>query len=1165
MKIFEINNKNVLAPLMMLNEANVLNIKLPYEGHSLVEYLKSFADHLASQETKNIFTKKLQKLLINDERFLYAVRVLPPDAPVWAQQAHDAGELFYFKPSEDLDQTVEHLMHYLAAIEQDIKNPPLPDVKVHAQRELQGFTKAENLDVLAKKSQEYFKRGSKRAKKLGDEGTKMILDAGGGFKWHLLLTQEAYRRTGKVLQNCIGQIYTRNGTKQNGEEIIVLRKANGEEVVAARIGNKNHEIREMKGKNNKPPVERYMPPVKALLDKLKLKVSSTAQWDFERAGYFYIQGNLYTRSEAAQKFINTTPIDDVAINFAGRMAKYKLVRVSATLDDDTSSRSVVQSLLGNIYHAFKYHFKTGRPDIYEFRDKNNKPLISALVHNNELQQFQRWPGAGEVTEAAGATDAASELRARGGLGFQLARELSTRGLISGVGHDLAKDLLWNDSVNYNTKTGEMDPIEPEEVVQTDNKRLSWERHTNDNVTRQFQSALDDNRWSARTRGGIEPKDIDEVYLTKVTGSKALSVDDQTKEIEMPFVLMKLKNGTIIPAIVNPNGGLYTPSTSRTMRSGPPNPFGGLNINSSLITSAMELANKTKGNLPKSFRFNYGLVKDGDTYKRYQPKAEKLAGDPPAVMYDLREIDLDDRLAAINRITMGIKTRKRILLRPIPADADPESVRAYDDMELGNRILGALAGEKYRATQYPRARELDDNVDWDSASTKKIYELAFRGTVPDRFFVVDVSYGTKKTHQVAMLADGKKIVVIDHTTAAQDFQKWDDFDKVADQLNKFAKQHGLRYDDRALVKRAELRIHRGEVRSASFIQYEKIGRMKQRGRIGLEGTDQLKYADGATLTRLTPEEQAVWTRKGIGKDSVPGEAWRLNDAAGAPAAMFIVKDNVVQQMYLKGVKTWRERHENKKVPDQLLLRDRKVDKQAAQYLNGAREQFDWGVKNIAQFMVRPESKQHRILRALNDRPGARTNVLARAGIAPGSAAGWDRPGAADRHLYELGLINKERRGRRIDLSISEDGKDVLAQLEQGNEVNSVQFAGRARMPKDWVKPTRRAPPPKKKTKHKVSTSAPRAGTKASLALAKFTEMTDANGRQPTRGEFIAVLTRAPFNMSKTGAQTYYYTTKAKYGKQQGTITNEEYAMLLAQAARLRGNGTTFGALRSLLIG
>lgn len=1144
MKIIDINNGFFYELSSMITEANVVNVKVDFDGNSITKYVNHYAENLGSQEVKQIFAKKIAKLLVNDERFLYAVRNLPDNAPEWTKEAMQKGELVYFKPSAELDQSMEHLTHYMSALEQDSQNTENRDAMVYAQRELAGFSKAENLDILIKKSNEYFKRGSKKAGR-SEEGMKEILDVGNGFVWYLLTSADAYRREGKTLQNCIGAIWTRDKAKKDGKEIVVLRKANGESIVAARIDNNSHTIEEMKGKNNQPPVDKYMLPVIQFVNKMKLGLSGYAEHDFRKGGYFFIEGKLYPRAEVIKRFVSKEVIDKLPNG-------HTLVQINA------GNQMIAGELFGDVYPEFKNYFwrsvsDGARVTIYELRS-NDKPLITGLVRGKTLIEIHRHSGGVEMTESL--IREALDIKEK--IGREFISMLMRKKLIDEVSPKMQRALFWSERLKLKPETGEFEPSIPSGKVETGKEHLKWEQYTDKADTTQIRNALgSENEYRKTGIDNISPKDVKSVFIAKTEAELSYSHFNQKRQ-PVNLAIIKTKNNVLVPAVVTSSGSELNVTNIGAI--GSPYTFP-KKRHTEIVNSTIALANKEHADLTKSFRVTNGIIKDGDTYKVFEPKKEQLSGEPSGVKIDLSSVDIEDRFSAIDRVLTAGGIRKR--------ENDSETNIHENDIDLADRIEAAVTGEKFRRTNYYMKRHIiDDTSDWNGKEIRDVFKIVFGGATPDAIYLVDVNYGKDRTHEVCLIADRKTVIFVDGTTAKHEFQKWEDYDKVAEQLTAFAKQHGLVYEKTALGRVKELRVYQGEIRSASQVQKSRLQGMKKVGKVGLEGTDELDYADNSKLIRMSPEEQAEWARKGLHSDTVPGEGWKLVDANGDPKAIFLVKDNTVQSVYAK-IPRLRRGTTSGNTPSASKLDNitqKQLNKNDLKYLKTAMDQFNWGVKNSAQFVLKPESRQHNILKNLKRQPnGMQRGELYRS-LGVLTPSGWDRPNSVDRHLAELGFIKRESVGNRntIKLKITPTGIAALRLLNDDKPVNVAGVAGAEKVSPTWEKPERKAPPSRAQRAGGNVTGRTKAGSKAEQALQRFQEYAEEHDRIPTRSEFMQILQAEPFNMSRAGAQTYYYTTKAKYAALNEKFSEQAFTELLAETASLRLDTGSFGALRTLLI-
>ncbi|TFG96266.1 hypothetical protein E4H12_11450 [Candidatus Thorarchaeota archaeon] len=1085
-----------------LTEANILNIKDEYKGVSIAGYLKTYADNLPAQHQKP-FYKKITGLLVNDERFHYAIREVPADAPDWAKVAVEKQELFAFQPSQELNDTLEQITHYLAAAADDAVKSPSPDQKIVAQRELDAFPKAENLDVIKKKSDEFFKRGSRKA---GREiaGMEQMFDAGDGFVWYKLVDEEAFRREGKALQNCIGSIYTAARMKRDNQMIAVLKTSSNESAAAMRINIAKKEMEEVKGKNNKPPIERYMTATIAFLNQMKLKPGYNAMYDLKNAGYYYDEDkeDILTKAQAIQRFVTTTPIAKVGQGLT-------------LTKGDVSNKTLFQDLYGNLlgrHRSFSRYqepvvlnMQTPRqtpaeklhPDIYELRDSSNIPTITAIVSDGKLLGIGRHRQEATVQEAEAETVETSTPT------LLLITQLLKLGLITTMDQSIQRQILWQERLRWDAKTKEFVSLgKSDREVDTDKKHMKWKVYDDPSVVKQLFTSLasEDNDDDKGMVGDYTAKDIVRIYVDNQT----TTTDDEDGDTEVTHMILQTRDGAALPvrAIYKQGSGEVVARFAGFQGTNRWHPG---DRSERVVNSLVGLANKEKLALPKSVRLNHGIVRSKGHYERFEPKFEKVAGKQSAIKLDLSDQSPGDRLAALTYVASNSKY--------------VGSTTDHRDDILS--IADAIRHGHWTATSG------EDVGKWEKGELHRIYKDVFRGGTPETLYVVDIEYGTDKKAKVTLLVDGTKVIRVDNTTTTQRWQKWTDYDKVAQQLNQFAEEHGLRYEPAALVSlrtpkasvknhTGELRIADGKVTTAATEKTKSIEGLRQRGLYQMEGTDELKFEDGAKIVRMPPAKQAAWVRGKMSGEGGQGEGWEIYDKDGKAMGIITVnRGGNLMSMYGRG----------SGYNASTDITDRGIVPNLLPYVKKAAETFGWKTEKSRMMNIAPDGKLHRTLSHYRNYASSPRRAYLR---------------DPEKLLKAMGFLSNSlpagrgddrmRSNRYQRLTITDEGKAALTRLNGKGKVGVMGNVTGAALPKDFEAPARRARPKKERAagagKWKVSTAAPRSGTKAELALGKFREMTN-DGVLPTRSQFISILTQPPFNMSKSGAQTYYYTTKAKY--------------------------------------
>lgn len=606
----------------ILLEANVANIKDPIGGKgTLLAYLKQYASGLGAPELQNAFIKKLTTILINDPRNLHALREVPDNAPDWAKQAAAQGQLMIFIPDAALNDTIQHIIHYLAAAEQDSKQVANNDQRVFAQRELAGFPKAENLTVLAKKSNEYFARGTRNVKRQA-AGMEQVFDAGNGFIWYMLQTAEAYQREGKILQNCIGSHYTPEKCRREGTIIFVMRNSKDNTVVAARVKKESdqnqYRLEEVKGKQNKAPVNQYMQPTIKFLNKMHFNISSSAKNDLSRAGYFYEEGEFYDLPTAIKKFLDAKEIAPLP------------------------SGGGVFRITGNPEIMNRAYPNSSSATVYDIRSQSGEPEFAFYVVNfilvgiKNIEQSLKDNDEEEHNENnADITTSINPERRN-----EAYTALYEKDLISGVSQDIRKHFFWNEKLRYNTTTKKFNKVVPDKEHKRPPDQHAWDQYSSPELISEIHSIVNGDRRYDSVGLPSNPKDIKNVYLMHRSGNAKL-------------VFLELKNKTVIPGVIE-NGVFRTDVRSFGFTAGQ------LSHGSRVekeVRSVVSFANDNALHIPIEIRKAHGIVETPSGYEVYQPQPKIVMQNPTVILYSFEGLKGENKTIAVNYIADHVDLKK----------------------------------------------------------------------------------------------------------------------------------------------------------------------------------------------------------------------------------------------------------------------------------------------------------------------------------------------------------------------------------------------------------------------------------------------------------------------------------------------------------------------------
>lgn len=594
----------------LLLEANVANVKLPIGSElSILSYLQKYAEGIATPEAKQAFVKKLSGFLMNDARNLHALREVPADAPDWAKQAAQTGELMLFVPDATLNDKIEHVVHYLAAAEADAQQTANNDQKVFATGELKGFGKAESLDLLVAKSNDYFKRGA-RSQKRDQSGMKQTMDCGDGYIWYQLVEAAAYQREGKLLQNCIGSHYTPAKAGNEDTIIFILRDPTDNSVCAARVVRKGdaYELQEVKGKQNKPPVDKYMVPTIKFLNKMKFVIGTAADRDLSNAGYFYIEGEFYNLPTAIQKFTNAKEITELP-------SGGKVVRVTSENPE----------LMSRAYPGSSDHL------IYELRDKSGDPQFCFYVKNHVLDKVKSSKNKEEdsnnyynrITHTI-SSDISSAIR------NEMFTVLMNKDLISEINPALRKQLFWNEKSTYNTATKKFGTVTPDKEHQISPEDHKWDEYSSPGIVGEVSKVMS----NGNRDFNMKPGDIKQIFVMHGNKNKK-------------FVFAVTKQNEAVPGVVE-NGEFTKELTSYGYEGSSYSPTGRERKD---LKSLVNFANDKKLKLPSDIMKNHGIVRNEDgTYEQYSMSGKEVLSSPKVTMYDLSGLTGENKAVAFNFMT-----------------------------------------------------------------------------------------------------------------------------------------------------------------------------------------------------------------------------------------------------------------------------------------------------------------------------------------------------------------------------------------------------------------------------------------------------------------------------------------------------------------------------------
>lgn len=1111
---------SIINPLFesLLIEANLLNGKDPYNGVSITSFLEPYTHGMTTPEGKQMFMKKLSRLLMADERFLYAVRELPQGAPDWAQQAMEKGDLVFFQPSDELKDNVENLSHYIASLEQDIAGTDA-NAKAVATREFQGFPKAESLDLLIGKVQEYFSRGAEKQDATNAEGMKAVLEAPGGYVWYRLEEPKAFYREGQTLQNCIGRNYTAENTRATNTVIYVLRDSSNSSVVATRI--KDNEMQEVKGKNNQPPIPRYMPAVQKLINTFNITLAQGGKNDVGNSGYYYHDGLLYSKAQAVAKLISVPKL-------------YDIPGTDAYVGKVTSESA---KLVADLYLHNTYYWKDDVPEIYEARASDKDPLVAVHVGDRKtIDKVIRMSGKANVTEAedqqVNTASTASSVLPR------MIEVLVKHHGVENLSSTVARELYWNDGAIWDNDTKTFsyrrDQVSREHKPKQKGAYTLevYEGPTAQQLVKQLQPI--DHYYGDEHRELTVPSTNVKAVYTTITRAASEVVGKETNKV---LVVVEYKDGST--ALYSVRGSDIDTSQAGFTRTGSRWQPEDVVRDGKTVNTLTALANEQGFKLPRRFTISHGLsYREGQYVPLPELTPTEVPGNPPAVVFDLVPLDAMDKATVLTRAISTNDTKPHTT--PFTKNFKFRGVTRSLD-----RLLAGVNEKDY----WSNDRALDrDDPEVSDTDIKKWTEEVFGTTQPSAIYRVSIKYGAGKGGKVSIVTSGKEVMFIDSETLDHTWQSRNDYQVVADQLNQFAVNTGLTFSRSATRKSPQLKVSNGKIIPAEVLaksrMEKRLGRDKSvTGRIGT-----IAFADGASAKKMDHEEFGAWSAHGLGR-GMTGTPWEISDDEGNVIGVVSVsRDNTINRVFTNpsGVEGEGRTFEvnGRHFPLQAV-----ADGRVMPYVKALAAEFGWTKTSPSLNLKSTDRRGKLLLKAYN-------SVRDNASI----SRRWSneiREYVKGKEYYNVakplesaGLITvRDREGASYDIAaITQKGREIARRLRNKEEVSWTEFGDVAQLSDTYQRPTEPAPAERaQRAERPAGERAARVpmeggGSKADMALQRFRQLTDDNnGEMPSRSAFIALLQQPPFNMTPAGASTYQYNVKAKYLRERGDL-NEHFTFI-----------------------
>ncbi|MFH1158817.1 MAG: PcfJ domain-containing protein [Pseudomonadota bacterium] len=255
-----------------------------YKPQAIKDYLKQQAD--GDEQVAKGLNDALYKSLLKRPESAEKLEKLPGDADPFLKKKWEVSgpfSVYEFKPDKVLNGKVRHIKDWLVSAQMNNERPSL-----------EGF----NLESACKAADRYFNALNKKNKSLflaeNDKDTEAVMSFDGGSRIVKLLTPDALKREGAEMGHCIGGgsydkklkdgsciFYSLRDARNNPHatfEVEVKNKGSKFLLdIKRRIGlAKGDILLQCKGKEDKPPIQEYMPCVQGFVTKQQFDLQENA-------------------------------------------------------------------------------------------------------------------------------------------------------------------------------------------------------------------------------------------------------------------------------------------------------------------------------------------------------------------------------------------------------------------------------------------------------------------------------------------------------------------------------------------------------------------------------------------------------------------------------------------------------------------------------------------------------------------------------------------------------------------------------------------------------------------------------------------------------------------------------------------------------------------------
>ena len=303
------------------------------------DWVEEHRDEVVKAILLQYFKKRIRSYITKDEKpederrkfFLRVNNSIYPGLPEWAKKAIKEGKKVFMFDAENVSPELKEKLtsirdflydkaykYVLQVINLAKETDKISKIRLDYLKSSNEFADFDDVLTYANLWHEKLAKNASKVRrdeafyKKSLEGTKFVMDLPDDLRAYRLLTPEALDFEGKNMGNCVGQGYYDEGVKEGTTEIYSIRDITGMSHITFEI--RENSIYQCKGKENKRPVDKYVPAIAELIKKKKWYIDDC---DGLNGIVIFINDEMYYTKDLIDGKIKLPNVIDNSINLSG--------------------------------------------------------------------------------------------------------------------------------------------------------------------------------------------------------------------------------------------------------------------------------------------------------------------------------------------------------------------------------------------------------------------------------------------------------------------------------------------------------------------------------------------------------------------------------------------------------------------------------------------------------------------------------------------------------------------------------------------------------------------------------------------------------------------------------------------------------------------------------